>query len=258
MSIHLSSEQAIKRGRKERDQVAICQSAYWAWWIRLQLDMDFSKIERMLNPNCFEHREDIGGYKQPQLWRKYGLGQISPIGNGRNGKNAVQQAEVFCPGSSEVFHSVLWELLRTEYPNKEQLKHLAYKLPTSTKQRLFRSSKRANDPWDYISRLSIKRLREFARSSDIATLAVLLMHLHTNRHYLEKVKVVALITWWLNHCVLIDGPTKAVAYLLLPALEAHQPLLGSLESLINIKHKLPEQSHLDKAFESVFIGRLLL
>lgn len=190
---------------------------------------------------------------QPQLWRRYALGEISPTGNGRSGKNAVQLAEELCPGSKDVFHSVLWELLRIKNPNETQLRQLSQKLPAIVQTELFRLTQHECSPWEAISKLPKNCLNEVARGSNIDVLAVLLMRLHAEKDILEEIGFVALITWWLNHSVL-TGATRSVAYMLLPILEEYQPLLGSLNPFIAITQVLPAQDHWDKAFRHVYFG----
>ena len=217
--------------------------------------MDFAKIERLLDPGCFEHREDIGGYEQPQLWRRYGLGEISPIGNGRKSKNAVDLAEAVCPGSRRVFHSVLWDLLRIKEPTDEQLHDLALKLPESLIRKLSRSPKCFDDPWRCISQLSINQIKKLATRMNLDVLAILLMLIHPEMNLYKKQELVALTTWWLNHAVLINAPTKSVAHLLMPLLEENQPYLGNLKQFISITHVLPESTHLEMAFEWMLWGK---
>lgn len=241
-----------KRGRKARDEIDVCQSAYWAWGVRYELNLDFSKIERMLDPTCFEHREDIGGYKQPQLWRKYGVGKVSPTGNGRSRKNAVQLADKFCPGSKDLFHSVFWTLIRTANPSKELLRQLSQSLSLNIRTELIRLAQKDCSPWDAILALSISELRELAKLPHIDVLAVFLMRLQLQNNLLEEIELIALTTWWLNQSVVQGGAVKSVAQMLLPILKEFQPRMGSLESFIVTTHALSAQEHYDRAFRLVY------
>lgn len=221
--------------------------------------MDFAKIERMLDPSCYVHMDDIGGYSQPQLWRKYGAGDTSPIGNGHSGKNAVELAEEFCPGSKDVFHAVLWKLLRIKNPSEKQLSQLAQNLSVEIQAELICLTKERCSLCDAISTLPKSQLDKLATHPHIDVLAVLLMRLQVEGDMLKQVELVALITWWLNHSVILDATTRKVAHMLLPTLEEYQPLLGSLNSFIGIKHELPAKDHWDRAFryiifESNFTG----
>ena len=210
--------------------------------------MDFSKIERLLDPSCFKKREDTGGFEQPQLWRRYGHGAVSPIGNGRSRKNVVFLADEYCPGTRDVFESVLWTLMRRKYKSFDQL-------VIDLESKSFKHTKLNCITFNKISTLSMKDLKHIATLPTIDVLAIFLARLETEKNPINQSNIVALTTWWLNHSVVHVGAFKSVAHIMLPALEAFQPLLGNLKPFIKITHILPQHQHSKMAFESVYFDQ---
>jgi hypothetical protein len=196
--------------------------------------MDFSKIERLLDPNCYKKREDIGGFQQPQLWRRYASGEVGPIGNGRSEKNAVQLAETICPGSFEVFHSVLWKLPFNNPWDRGQLKLLSDDLSISVQNGLAALVPKACSTWEAIIMMSESGLFKLAELPDIDALAALLIRHKsdcTKTIIANKFQFSTSLESWVRRSIMTTGAAKSVAHLLLPFLEEHDPRFGQYKSL---------------------------
>lgn len=168
-----------KVGRPKTCETERCQTAYWAWTVRAMLGLDFAKIERLISPDCAAPRDDKGGYRQPQLWRKYGAGNVSPIGNGhgdQKSKTAVMKAEQYVPGSSDIYHSPLWSVLKTRKLSKTDAKKLCEKVADPVVLCLSKRSPEARSLWFAVLKLNADALQELSCIRHVDTLAVLLIY----------------------------------------------------------------------------------
>lgn len=181
-----------KLGRPRRGDIERCQTAYWAWTVREMLGLDFSKIERKLNPGCATKREDGGGYAQPQLWRKYGAGTVSPVGNGRSGntkRTAVVLAEECAPGSSRIYHAALWSLLRNRKISSRAAKLLCESLDTQVTEFLWARAPHAKSLMAAVIDLNADALNELVKIHHLDVMAVLLVYMKLvrwNSHFVTS------------------------------------------------------------------------
>lgn len=246
---------AVKRGRRARDQVDSCQTAFWAWTVRHELNLDFSKIERLLNPTCFTRREDGGGYMQPQLWRKYGKGIVSPTGNGTSNKcrgTAIELAEKLAPGTSIAYESILWSVLRAKERKQTIGEEHAKRLMPSVRDEISRLSPGGSGSWAGLVSLPVDSLCELARLPQIDVLAALLMVLGAETGLNRKLQIVGLIRLWLTYSILRDGAFQSVRYLLLPVLEGYEPKLGRLSGTDDLSLSRTVEENGRELFRAVF------
>lgn len=178
----MPSSKTIKprKGRPPRDDVDRCQVMYWAWKVREMTGLTFAEIERKLNPDCAVLREDKGGYIQPQLWRKYGAGTVSPIGNGRSEKikpTAVEQAAQIAPGSSAFYNSALWGILKTRKISATAGKQFCKQIDAKVVKSLMTNSPIADSIWIAVQKLRQDALDELGSIAHIDVMAVYLLHI---------------------------------------------------------------------------------
>lgn len=245
----------VNRGRKPRDHVDFCQTAFWAWTVRHELNLDFSKIERLLNPSCFTRREDDGGYMQPQLWRKYGKGIVSPTGNGTSNKcrgTAIELAEKLAPGTSVAYESILWTVLRAKERKQTIGEEYANQLTPSVRNEISRLSSEGSGSWTGLVSLSVDSLSELARLPQIDVLAALLMVFGVEIGLTRQFQIVGLIRWWLMHSILRDGAIRSVRYLLLPVLEGYESKLGRLSGTDDLSLSRTVEENGRELFRAVF------
>lgn len=176
----LSRKTNPKKGRPPRDDVDRCQAMYWAGKVREMTGLTFAAIERKLNPGCAKLREDKGGYSQPQLWRKYGAGTVSPTGNGRSEKikpTAVEQAEVIALGSSAFYNSALWGILKSRKISASAGKKYCKQIDADVARVVMKNCPHANSMWIAVQKLRQDALDELQSIAHIDVLAVYLLHL---------------------------------------------------------------------------------
>ena len=169
-----------KTGRPPRNDVDRCQTIYWALKVQGMTGLTFAEIERILDPDCAVVREDKGGYMQPQLWRKYGAGLISPIGNGRSNKTkptAVDLAERIAPGANTAYNSVLWSILRSRKILISAGKLYCTKIDAQVIQALKANSLPAQPLWANVLKLNSQAIAELESIAHIDVMAIFLLHL---------------------------------------------------------------------------------
>ncbi|MDO8771483.1 MAG: hypothetical protein Q7K57_22810 [Burkholderiaceae bacterium] len=144
------------------------------------LGLDFAKIERKINPHCAVERDDKGGYRQPQLWRKYGAGEVCPIGNGHGDHTkptAVIEAEQYAPGSSDMYHAALWGVLGTQKLSISAAKKLCENIATPVADCLQRRFPQSKSLWVAVLALDDDALNELEGIRHIDALAVMLLYM---------------------------------------------------------------------------------
>lgn len=167
-------------GRPPRGDVDRCQTAYWALKVREMTGLTFAEIERTLDPDCAVLREDKGGYMQPQLWRKYGAGSVSPIGNGRSNKikpTAVELAEQIASGSYALYNSVLWSVLRTRKISVSTGKLYCEKIDAQVARILTANCPLAHSSWTAVLKLDSDAIDALKGIAHIDVIAVFLLHM---------------------------------------------------------------------------------
>ena len=250
-----------RRGRKLRNDIERCRTACWAWTVRSELNLDFSKIERMLDPNCFRPREDVGGFIQPQLWRKYALGEISPIGNGRSNlkkPSALELAEKLVPSAMAVYESILWDVLYSHRIGDEHAQEFLHRLQPEILLRLMVYRPEYSDPWTCLCTMSDQEMSDFARAQSVDVLAVLLIYIKLDFPKISRVQVAVLIRWWLTHSIANSRTFQKIKFLLIPILESFEPILGSLSRPSDLSIKKTAKEVFDDAYFAYFFHGLML
>lgn len=239
--------QKAKLGRKPRDDVDSCQAAYWAWWVRYKLNLDFAKIERMLDPTGFRIRDDSGGYEQPQLWRRYALGVVSPIGNGHSSKkSAVEAVEIYVPGSKTVFNSVFWKIMRKVEISEEEAIELTSQLVPEVLAaiRQYSSGGQNDNSNDYTALISLdhEALFEFIKSPHPDVLASLLIVLASKPNIEHKITTTAMAHLWLKNQFAVGKPFERVKSFMLSILRKQKkiPIHLSIPKLLEFDFSVQE------------------
>lgn len=119
-------------------------------------------------------------YMQPQLWRKYGAGLISPIGNGRSNKTkptAVELAERIAPGANTVYNSVLWSILRSRKILISAGKLHCTKIDTQVIEALNANSFSEQPLWANVIKLNSEAIAALECIAHIDVMAIFLLHL---------------------------------------------------------------------------------
>ncbi|MDO8770098.1 MAG: hypothetical protein Q7K57_15625 [Burkholderiaceae bacterium] len=169
-----------KMGRPPRSDIDRCQTAYWAQKVREMTGLTFAEIERTLDPDCAVLREDKGGYNQPQLWRKYGAGSVSPIGNGRSNKikpTAVELIEQIAPDSKALYNSVLWSVLRMRKISVSVGKLYCEKIDVKVARILMTNSPLAHSSWTAVLKLDSEAMKALEYITHIDVMAIFLLHM---------------------------------------------------------------------------------
>ena len=142
--------------------------------------LTFAKIERTLDPDCAEPRDDKGGYMQPQLWLKYGAGSVSPNGNGRSNKikpTAVDLTERIASGSYALYNSVLWSVLRTRKISVSEGKQYSEKIDAQVALILRANSPAAHSSWTALLKLNSEAIDALEGTAHIDVMAIFLLHM---------------------------------------------------------------------------------
>lgn len=108
----------MRRGPKEIPKIEYTRAAYWVCNLSHASGMSFTELERLLAPWAVKKR-DGGGFIQPYAFKKYATGQRVPKSQGD--KSPVINAEKHFPGSSAVYHSILWDIVGIEAGNQRQI-----------------------------------------------------------------------------------------------------------------------------------------
>ncbi|MBT3066725.1 hypothetical protein [Rhodoferax sp. U11-2br] len=205
------------------------------------LGLDFAKIERLINPDCAAPRDDKGGYRQPQLWRKYGRGDVSPFGNGHGDSKrptAVVVAEQYAPGSSDIFHSPLWRILKTRQLTKTEAKKICEKLADPVALYLRQRFPNARSLWFAVLKMDVDALKDLSCICHVDALAVLLLYRKYISWYAEMLSA-NYVEQWFQMMVQSDQAFAVVASRLKPLLMNHDARLFRPKLEIQLGGSLP-------------------
>lgn len=108
----------MRRGPKEIPKIEYARAAYWVCGLSHISGMSFTELERLLTPWTVKRR-DGGGFIQPYAFKKYATGQRIPKSQGD--KSPVINAEKHFPGSSALYHSILWDIVGIDAGNQSQI-----------------------------------------------------------------------------------------------------------------------------------------
>jgi hypothetical protein len=245
----------VKRGRKPRDPIEICRTAFWAWTVREKLGKSFDQIEREFNPDCFWKRDDGGGFVQPGRWRAYGAGRSDPVGSHRSKIKAgthLQQASELYPDSLNVYNSVLWAVLRTPDLKENQAKTWINDLEPNAALRLMCYYPDASSPWDSFLLLHHEDLAHFAVLQTLDVMAALLIYLRLTSPN-PDLATIWLIRAWLTSSFHRLLPFKKTRHLFFPVIEACAPELGPMTGRFGLSHtKSEDQQYFDIVYGSIF------
>lgn len=242
-----------KIGRPRTGEIDRCQTAYWAWTVREMLGLDFAKLERLINPDCAAPRDDKGGYRQPQIWRKYGAGDVSPIGNGHGDQRrptAVMKAEQYAPGSSDIYHAPLWSVLKNRQLSKSEAKKLCEKLADPVARYLRQRFPNAKSLWFAVLKMDVDALKDLSGICHVDALAVLLLYRKYISWYAEMLSA-DYVEQWFQMMVQSDRAFAVVASRLKSLLTNHDARLfrPKLEIQVSDKLSIKPRGHLARAMK---------
>jgi hypothetical protein len=186
------------------------------------MGINFSAIERKLDPTCATPRQHGAGSVQPNLWRRYGLGEVSPS------DRVIELADAFAPAARRVFDSILWEVLRSRGADPHQCRKWMAHLEPETLQRWKAHCKLGQDSWVSLLTANDFDMKEFAKFFSFDVLALLLLYLKYTELGKYAFETVFIIREWLTTMIRKSETYHNVKDLLFAAVEEYAPELGPL------------------------------
>lgn len=212
-----------KRGRPSRSTLESARAAFWACNLSSLTGKCLAELERDIYPSRVKRR-DGGGYEQPNSFNKYSKGEKAPKCPTAYLDSPVNLADTHYPGSALAYHSIFWEIVKSE-TNENNMEKYRDLICIEAKE-LLRTYDIHLDKKETIS-FSDEEFMRMVSIQHIDILALMLIQLKYSENAIRTIHVFYIRNWLANACFIYE-PFKKCKLLMLKLIEEKVYELGQM------------------------------